>query len=99
MTVESSTNPRCDSNLFARLSKYDVLDDHSSVVVSLLTVLPAKSDSYVMFCLQSYQGLRMDRSLMYKSYPRINTQSDISIRISSSGVNALMFYLPIVNKK
>ena len=27
------------------------------------TVLPAKSDSYVMFCLQSYQGLY--RSLMY----------------------------------
>ena len=29
------------------------------------TVLPAKSDSDVMFCLQSYQGLRIDRSLVY----------------------------------
>ena len=27
------------------------------------SVLPAKSDSDVMFCLQSYQGLRIDRSL------------------------------------
>ena len=29
------------------------------------TVLPAKRDSDVMFCLQSYQGLRIDRSLVY----------------------------------
>ena len=29
------------------------------------TVLPAKSDSDVMFCLQSYQGLRIDKSLVY----------------------------------
>ena len=28
-------------------------------------VLPAKSDSDVMFCLQSHQGLRIDRSLVY----------------------------------
>ena len=29
------------------------------------TVVPAKSDSDVMFCLQRYQGLRIDRSLVY----------------------------------
>ena len=29
------------------------------------TVLPAKSDSDVMFCLQGYQGLRIDRSPVY----------------------------------
>ena len=29
------------------------------------TVVPAKSDSDVMFCLQSYQGLRIDKSLEY----------------------------------
>ena len=29
------------------------------------TVLQAKSDSDVMFCLQSYQGLKTDRSLVY----------------------------------
>ena len=40
------------------------------------TVLPAKSDSHFMFCLQSYQGLIIDVSLVYESYPqdRINTQ-------------------------
>ena len=29
------------------------------------TVLPTKSDSGVMFCLHSYHGLRINRSLMY----------------------------------
>ena len=31
----------------------------------LITVLPAKSDSGVMFCLQSYHGLIIDRLLVY----------------------------------
>ena len=30
---------------------------------NICTVLPAKSESDVVFCLQSYQGLRIDRSL------------------------------------
>ena len=34
------------------------------------TVLPAKSESDVMFGLQSYQGLEIDRSLVFKSYPQ-----------------------------
>ena len=44
--------------------------------MTLTTVLPAKSDSDVMFCLQSYQGLIFDRSLVYLFYlqDRINTQ-------------------------
>ena len=29
------------------------------------TILPAKSNSDVMFCLQNYQGLIIDRSLVY----------------------------------
>ena len=29
------------------------------------TVVPTKSDRGVMFCLQSYQGLRIDRLLVY----------------------------------
>ena len=29
------------------------------------TCLPAKSDSHIMFCLQSYRGLGIDRSLVY----------------------------------
>ena len=33
------------------------------------TVLPTKSGSDVVFCLQSYQGLTIDRSLVYLSYP------------------------------
>ena len=32
---------------------------------SRATLLPAKSDSEVMFCSQSYQGLKIDRSLVY----------------------------------
>ena len=30
-----------------------------------VTVVPTKSDSDVMFCLHSYQGLRIDMSLVY----------------------------------
>ena len=40
----------------------------SNVVIvynQLFTVLPAKSDSDDMFCLQSYQGLVIDKSLVY----------------------------------
>ena len=29
------------------------------------TVLSARSDSDLMFCLQNYQGLKIDRSLVY----------------------------------
>ena len=39
-------------------------------VLGSFIVLPAKSDSDVMFCLQSNQGLRIDRSLVYQSYPQ-----------------------------
>ena len=41
---------------------------HKSSPLTLLllpTVLPAKNDSDAMFCLQSYQGRRIDRSLVY----------------------------------
>ena len=31
----------------------------------LSTVVPTKSDSDVIFCLQSYKGLRIDKSLVY----------------------------------
>ena len=41
-----------------------------------VNVLPAKSDSDIMVCLQSYQGLIIHRSLVHLSFPqdRINTQ-------------------------
>ena len=41
------------------ISSADVAD------VCAATVLPAKSDRDFMFCLQSYQGLMIDRSLVY----------------------------------
>ena len=37
----------------------------NSLVWLSSTVLPAKSDSDLMFCLESYQGLIIDRSLVY----------------------------------
>ena len=64
-----------------------------TIIPYIVTVLPAKSNSGVMFCLQSYQGLIIDGSLV----DRINTQV-ISIRVSSSRVYKLMFYSAIVNK-
>ena len=49
-------------------------------------LIPAKSDSDVMSSLQGYQGLRIDRSLVYLSYPqdRINTQ--VSYRFTITNV-------------
>ena len=40
------------------------------------TVKLPKSDSDIMFCLQSYRGLIIDRPLVYYPYPqdRVNTQ-------------------------
>ena len=48
---------------------------HYKQIYNVLLSCPAKSDSDDMFCLQSYKGLRIDRSLVYLSYPqdRINT--------------------------
>ena len=34
-------------------------------IMLITTVVPAKSDSDVIFCLQSYQGLSIDRSFVY----------------------------------
>ena len=63
------------------------------------TVLPAKSDSDVMFCLQSYHGLKLIDHLCINPICRIRlTHNGLSIRVSSSGVFKLMFYLTIVNK-
>ena len=33
--------------------------------LDIITVLPVKSDSDIMFCLQSYQGFMIDRSFVY----------------------------------
>ena len=42
--------------------------EHSSAIA---TVLPAKSDSDFMFCLQSYQGLKIDRLIVHYPILRI----------------------------
>ena len=52
------------------LYKDPVIDHEATGVITntshkVITVMPAKSDSDVMFCLQSYQGLVFDRSLVY----------------------------------
>ena len=49
------------------ISKHNQYNQHSisKQKYHTSTVLPAKSDSDVMFCLQSYQGLGIDRSLVY----------------------------------
>ena len=49
------------NSLLTQLEKF--ISSFKEMLVS--TVLPAKSGSDVMFCLQSYQGLRIDRSLVY----------------------------------
>ena len=49
--------------LFRSFGKYLNKEDFNNK--SPATVLPAKSDSDVMFCLQSYQGLIIDKSLVY----------------------------------
>ena len=41
----------------------DLLERHGVLIAG--TILPAKSDSDAIFCLQSYQGLRIDISLVY----------------------------------
>ena len=44
---------------------FPFLDGDVPRSTSTFTVMPAKSDSDVMFCLQSYQGLITDGSLVY----------------------------------
>ena len=53
-----------DITLSVQLSIGRVVSAHFCMAF-VVTVLPAKSDSGVMFCLQSYQGLRIDRSCVY----------------------------------
>ena len=42
-----------------------IFPDHIFCFSTEYTVLPAKSDSEVMFCLQSYHGFMIDISLVY----------------------------------
>ena len=53
-----------------------IFHKHIIAIIRYSCTVPAKSDSEVMFCLQSYQRLLIDRSIVYLTYPqdRINTQ-------------------------
>ena len=44
---------------------FDCVDLANTYSNNRSTVVPTKSDSNVMFCLQRYRGLRIDRSLVY----------------------------------
>ena len=46
-------------------NKYNMQSGTLVLDLFIATVLPTKSDSDVMFCLQSNQGLRIDRSFVY----------------------------------
>ena len=48
-------------NLMAKIVKMAI----NARYLSTFTVMPAKSDSDFMFCLQCYQGLIINRSLVY----------------------------------
>ena len=51
--------------IFKVLLTFNVKDDIALFRKAFTTVLPTKSDSDVMFCLQSYWGLILDSSLVY----------------------------------
>ena len=57
-------------DIYARIAKLNTNVYTPIELMRIDTVLPAKSDSDVLFCLQSYQGLRIDISLVYESYPQ-----------------------------
>ena len=41
--------------------EHDASKRRKLVKMTSITVLPAKSDSDIMFCLQTYKGIRIDR--------------------------------------
>ena len=52
-------------NFSAEVIAVSVKPPKMSLVYSSSTVMPAKCDSDGMFCLQSYQGFIINRSLVY----------------------------------
>ena len=54
------------------------------------TVLPAKSDSDFMFCLQSYQGLIIDISLVYLSRQQDSVNTQVNYRFALAQVECTM---------
>ena len=70
-----------------------------SFIQCALTVLPAKSDSNVMFCLKHFQGLTIGRSLVHQSYPQDRITTQVIYRSASGQVEcaSYLFYLAIIN--
>ena len=50
------------------------------------TVLPVKSETGVMFRLQSDHGFRIDTSLVYLSYPQVRINSHVIYRFALAQV-------------
>ena len=57
------------------------------------TVVPTESDSDVMFCLQSYHGLIIDRSRVYLSYPEDRINTHVIYRFESDQVECTSYLL------
>ena len=55
---------------FALILASNIVTPRVGLLLPGFAVLPAKSDSEVTFCLQSSQGLIINRSLVYLSYPQ-----------------------------
>ena len=68
MYESSEGTDESEDGEYAHSPEHSWLDKAISNKISCadsFTVLPAKSDSDVMFCLQTYKGIRIDRSLKY----------------------------------
>ena len=61
------------------------------------TVLPSKSDSDLMLCLQSYQGLAIDRLLVYKCLPTMPFVGLQCVIVVFPGHTHLLFQVPLVD--
>ena len=102
-THESSMQPR-PIGIVVRVSVYEPREPGSlhlwahifqcNAELLNTTVLPAKSDSGVMFCLQNYQDLKLIDHLCINPIRRIYR---FSLAQLESTIDKSMFYLTIVN--
>ena len=57
----------------------------------IYTVVPVKNDRDVMFSLQSYQGLIIDRSLVHYSYPQDGFNTQVIYRFALAQVECTSY--------
>ena len=67
--------------LVLRIVFFFCLSVEGQASVTKTTVVPAKSDSDIMFCIQHYLGLIIDRSLVYKYTSELSIQDRISTQV------------------